>query len=334
MSSRLALYLALSLAAGGMAYSAAPARRFYAAVAMTKAQKNSPTPLDSGLYVRQADGQWTNFGPRILGVASLAMSPSDPAILMLASSDGVVRTTDGGHTWRKVTGWQVADVRSIVFDHANPAQVYAATAWGPLRSTDGGASWQLAQQGLAQFYCQTIVADAAQGGRVLLGTEDGIYASEDGAATWQRTAFPAGNVLRLAQSAVEPKVLLAGTQGHGAWLSHDGGRTWLAADPATATANLYAVALSAHDAAQLAVGGWEVGVRVSADGGRTWTDRTAGLPAKNVFVLAFDPDWPGRLWASTFEEGTYYSDDLGRTWHDGGLYGAYASDLVFLPPPR
>ena len=58
------------------------------------------------------------------------------------------------------------------------------------------------------------------------------------------------------------------------------------------------------------------------------------MPANNVFVLAFDPDVKGRLWASTFEEGTYYSDDLGVTWHDGGLYGAYASDLVFLPPAK
>ena len=42
----------------------------------------------------------------------------------------------------------------------------------------------------------------------------------------------------------------------------------------------------------------------------------------------------GRLWASTFEEGMFYSDDLGVTWRDGGLYGAYASDLVFVKPGR
>ena len=332
MSSRLSRFLVLALVAGIAAAPAAPASRFYAAVSMTKAQKNSPTPLDSGLYLRQADGQWTNFGPRILGVTSLATSPDNPASLLLASADGVVRTTDGGKTWRKTTGWQVADVRAIVFDHANPAHAYAATAWGPLRSTDGGASWQLAQQGLARLYCQTIIADAASGGHVLLGTEDGVYASHDGAVTWARTVFPAVSVLRLAQSAADPKLLLAGTQGRGAWLSRDGGQSWTAADPGSATANLYAAAISPHTATQLAVGGWEIGVRVSADGGRTWADRTAGLPAKNVFVLAFDPDVKGRLWASTFEEGTYYTDDLGLTWHDGGLYGAYAFDLVFLPP--
>jgi hypothetical protein len=84
----------------------------------------------------------------------------------------------------------------------------------------------------------------------------------------------------------------------------------------------------------MAVGGWNTGVRVSADGGATWTDRSAGLPVNHVFVLAFDPDSPGRLWASTFEEGTYYSDDLGRTWREGGLYGAYGSDFIFISAAR
>jgi hypothetical protein len=52
---------------------------------------------------------------------------------------------------------------------------------------------------------------------------------------------------------------------------------------------------------------------------------------RNVFVLAFDPGKPGRLWASTFEEGTFFSDDLGVTWQDGGLYGAFGFDFVFVP---
>jgi len=333
MSCRIFLLLVL---AGTMhaAAPAAPASRLFAAVAMTKAQRNSPTPLDSGLYVRDAAGRWTLFGPRILGVASVAMSPADPKVLLLASADGVVRSADGGQTWRKTTGWEVADVHTFAFDHGDPAHVYAATAWGPLRSTDGGASWQLAHEGLNSFYCQALVADAAQPGRVILGTEDGLYLSTDGAVTWRRADFPTVNVLRLAQSAQDLHLLIAGTEGRGAWLSRDGGMSWTSVDPGSAKANLYAVALSPRDASQLAVGGWAVGVRVSADGGRTWADRTAGLPVRNLFVLVFDPEVKGRLWASTFEEGTFYSDDLGLTWHDGGLYGAYASDFVFLPSQR
>ena len=335
MNPRRTLLLFLALAAGALAAGPAAPGRFFAAVAMTKAQKNSSTPSDSGLYERDAQGQWQHFGPRILGMAGLAVHPENPDIILIACADGVVRSADGGGTWRKTTGWEVADVRSLVFDPVQPTQAYAATAWGPLRSTDRGATWQLAQQGLAKLYSQAIIADRAQTGRVLLGTEDGIYASTDAAQSWTRVASsPATTVLRLAQSGADAQLLLAGTQGQGAWLSHDGGRTWAATDAGSAAANLYAVALNPHDAAAMAVGGWGVGVRVSADGGRTWAERTAGLPVKNVFVLAFDPWSPGRLWVSTFEEGTYYSDDLGRTWHDGGLYGAYGLDFIFVPPAR
>jgi photosystem II stability/assembly factor-like uncharacterized protein len=310
----------------------APAHTLYAAVAMTKAQKNSSTPADSGIYVRQADGSWGHFGPRVLGIYSMAVQPgSHGRVILTASGDGVLRSTDAGKTWRLTTGWEVADVRTFAFNPANPAEVYASTCWGPLRSTDGGATWSLAQAGLNLLYCQTVVADARQPGRVLLGTEDGIYISHDGARTWARTDSPPAPVLRMVQSTVAPQLMLAGTQGRGAWISHDSGQGWSQVDPGSAQANLYAVALDTHDALRMAVGGWGVGVRVSTDGGKTWTDRNAGLPVKNVFVVAFDPDVAGRLWASTFEEGTFFSDDLGATWKNGGLYGAYAFDFIFVP---
>jgi photosystem II stability/assembly factor-like uncharacterized protein len=309
--------------------------RFYAAVAMTKAQKNSSVPTDSGIYYREASGEWVHFGPRILGIGSISAEPGNPDHLLIASADGVVRSTDGGATWRKTTGWEVIDVRSIAFDRQNPARVYAATQWGPIRSIDGGASWQLAQQGLAKLYTQTVVADRTQSGRVLIGAEDGIYVSTDAAQTWTRVASsPNTTILRLAQSATDARRWIAGTQHHGVWLSRDGGATWTQTDPGSAKANLYAVALNPQAAPVMAVGGWDVGVRISTDGGATWSDRSAGLPTKHVFVLAFDPDVKGRLWASAFEEGTFYSDDLGLTWLDGGLYGAYGFDYVFVPAPR
>ncbi len=336
MKSPAAFFLALLLA--GVSSPAAdtpPAHRLYAAVAMTKAQKNSATPTDSGLYQRDEHGEWSYFGPRVLGIASLAVQPgSHGQVILVAIADGVLRSMDGGRTWRKTTGWDVADVRSFAFDPADANRVYASTCWGPLRSTDGGATWSLAQAGLTQLYCQAVAADAEKPGRVLLGTEDGIYRSTDAAKTWARTEFPPVSVLRIAQSPADPHLLLAGTQGRGAWLSRDSGATWTAVDPATGTSNLYAAALDPRDVHRLAVGGWGVGVRVSADGGATWTDRTAGLPVKNIFVLAFDPDVPGRLLASTFEEGTFYTDDFGRTWHSAGLYGAYVFDLIFVPTAR
>ncbi|MDI1248096.1 MAG: hypothetical protein PSV13_04350 [Lacunisphaera sp.] len=301
----------------------------FAAVAMTGAQRNTSTPSDSGLYRRQTSGEWVHTGPRILGVANVAIHPTDPAVQLIASADGIVRTADGGRTWRKTTGWDVADVRSIAFDPAHPARAYAVTAWGPLRSDDAGQTWSLTQHGLDRLYCQALVVDREQPDRVLIGMEQGLYASTDAAASWSRLDFPAVPVARLAQSPVLPSVLIAVTTGRGAWVSRDRGASWTAVDADTATANLYATALSPHDAALMATGGWETGVRLSVDGGRSWTDGSGGLPNRRIFVLAFDPVEKNRLWASTFEEGTFYSDDLGRTWNDGGLYGAYGADFVF-----
>lgn len=301
----------------------------YAALTMTKAQRNTATPSDSGLYERLATGEWVHTGPRILGVATVAIHPHNPAIQLIASADGVVRTADHGQTWRKTTGWEVADVRAIEFDAGNPDLVYAATMWGPLRSMDAGQTWGRNRQGLDRLYSQTLIADRRQPGRVLLGMEEGLYASADAALTWTRLDFPPATITRLRQSSVRPQLMLASTLGQGAWLSIDAGVTWQLADPATATAQLYAAALDFHDPALMAIGGWEAGVRVSTDAGQTWVDRSAGLPNRRVFVLAFDPEHPHRLWASTFEEGSFYSDDGGRTWQDGGLYGAYGADFVF-----
>ena len=302
---------------------------FYAAATMTGAQRNTATPSDAGLYQSVDTGVWTHTGPRILGVASVAIHPTNPAIRLIASADGVVRTADDGRTWRKTTGWEVADVRAIVFDAFDPNLVYAATMWGPLRSVDAGQTWTRTQQGLDRLYGQTLVADRRQAGRVLLGMEEGLYVSTDAAESWTRVAFPAATITRLRQSPLQPERMLATTLNAGAWLSADAGHTWRAVDPATANARLYAAALARHDPALMAIGGWEVGVRVSTDAGETWTDRSAGLPLKQVFVLAFDPRHPNRLWASTFEQGAYYSDDLGKTWQHGGLHGAYGADFVF-----
>jgi photosystem II stability/assembly factor-like uncharacterized protein len=243
-----------------------------------------------------------------------------------------VRSTDAGEHWRKVTGWEVADVRCFAFDPRDANRVYAATAWGPLRSADAGVTWQLTKQGLPRLYCQTVLVEPT--GRVLLGTETGLFASINHGESWQRLAFPEIPVLRLAQSAADPQVLIAGTQGRGVWSSTDGAQTWHEAESAASTANVYGVAADPAEARQLVAGGWNFGVKLSSDGGTTWRDITHGLPTPNVFTVAFDPARRGRIWAAVFEEGVFYTDDKGATWHLDGLEGSYVYDFVFAPVAR
>lgn len=312
---------------------AAPAsgHDLFAAASMTRAQRNSSIPTDSGIFRRDGIGEWSLFGPRILGVAGLAYDPAHPQVLLLAAADGVIRSEDRGRSWRQTTGWRIADVRAFAFDSGDARRVYGATQWGPILSVDGGRSWVSSAEGLPVRYARTLVADRRVPGRVLLGTERGFFLSENGAASWAPVDSPAVTILRVVQSAARPEWFLAGTEGRGAWRSTDGGRSWHAVDPESASANLYAVAIRPDVADTLAVGGWGVGVRISTDGGATWVSRGTGLPSQWVQVLAFDPDRPGRLWAAVREEGSYVSDDLGVTWQFAGLYGAYGHDYAFVP---
>ena len=317
------------------AVSAAPLPRFFAALQMTKAQVNSSTPATSGLFLRLPAGQWRHFGgDQIKWVNTAAVNPVDPNVVYLGCGNGILRSRDDGRSWRLTTDWHVADVLALQVDPADPATIYAATGWGIWLSTDAGDSWRESDRGvpLTGKFTQALVLDRTEPGRLVAGTFLGFSISTDRAENWTPLAGgPEIPILHLEQSGADPRLWIAGTQGDGLLISTDGARTWSAATPALAGANVYGAATDPTDAARIAAAGWAQGVRVSADGGKTWRDSTRGLPGPHVTALAFDPTHARRLWASTFEEGTYYSDDLGATWRVGGLYGAYVNELRFLP---
>ena len=315
-----------------LSLSAANATNLFAAAAFTKAQQNSPVPTDAGLFIRSESGEWESYGPKIQAVSSASVDPSDRRIVFLACGNGIIRTTNAGESWRLVTGWEISDATAIVIDPKNGRNVYAATGWGLWKSTDGGDSWTSCNRGLTETFSKTIILDRKDSDRLLVGTGGGLFVSSNRAVTWTRIIdVPPTNILRLRRGVSDPETWLAVTEGHGAWLSTDDGESWQQTAPDLSYANLYGAAVDPTNSDNLAVSGWGVGVWISSDGGSTWTDRSAGLPSPNVNALAYDPNHQGRLFASAFEEGTVFSDDAGGAWNDGGLYGAYVSDLGFAP---
>ena len=316
----------------------APGWRFFAPLGMTKMQVNSPAPDISGAFLRLPTGKWQHFGgDQIKWVNTLTVLPGDPRVVFIGCGNGILRSRDDGRTWRVTTDWHVADVFALQADPALPSRLYAGTGWGIWRSTDGGETWSEADRGLAQLgkFTQCLVVDRNHPSRLIAGTDLGLYVSGDGADSWARLeGAPQAPILHLEQSAADPRLWLAGTQGCGVLLSTDGGMTWATASAALARANVYGAAADPSDPGRMAAAGWAQGVEVSRDGGKSWVDATHGLPTAHVSALAFDRNQPGRLWASTFEEGTFYTDDQGKTWHLGGLYGAYVSELDFVPAPK
>ena len=311
-------------------------RELFVSMIMTKKQQASSIPTDFGVLVRNAEtGEWRRLGPAIQMISSATADPSDPDTLYLAGGNGISRTTDGGDTWKLVSGWRESDITQIVIDPKNRDRLYAASAWGVSVSRDGGDSWTAANEGLQEYFSKGIVLDEHDSARLLLATGAGLYVSYDGAGSWSPVpGFPKVNVLRLRRGENDPDLWLAGTEGRGVWISKDDGRTWTGSALALAEANIYAVAVSPQDASHLAAGGWNTGVHFSKDSGAHWAAATGTLPSPNITAMVFDPTLKNRLWVSMFEEGTYYTDDFGKTWESAELDGAYVFDLGFLPTPK
>jgi hypothetical protein len=311
---------------------AEPASVLFTAAAFTKAQRNSSIPTDAGIFVRLPDQGWVPYGPKIQQVNSASVDPSDSDRVFLACGNGIVRSLDGGQTWRMVTGWRESDIFSIEIDPTDGQRIYAASGWGIVRSFDGGDSWEAINDGLGEYFTRTLLLDAGNPRRLLAGTTSGLFVTTNHGDSWQRVqALPEVNILRIRRGVDDPRTWLVVTEGRGAWLSTDDGQTWQTTAPAASEANLYACAVDPHNSDHLAIGGWGVGVWVSSDGGKSWTQRAKGLPSDNILTLTFDPNHAGRLWAASFEEGMVFSDDHGATWQDGGLDGSLTNDLGFLP---
>jgi hypothetical protein len=287
----------------------------------------------NGLYKRDGSGVWQHFGIDDPYLWAVSFDPRDDNVFYTATLNGVLRTIDGGQHWRIMTSWDIAQPKDLRVDPNAPDTIYVALPDGVVVSPDQGTTWIRKENGLPDRgkYAQTIEVDRLQSGRVLVGCETGIYLTEDGADSWTRVLGTVDTVTDIQQSPHDSNFWLAVTQSAGAWISHDGGSTWMNLPDVPSGATLYNVTFDATNALRMAIGSWTYGVFTSEDGGLTWGSRNVGLPASHhVWRVGVDPD-TGRLYASVIQSSLFVSDDFGRTWQKGGLDGVQISAFVFVP---
>lgn len=295
-----------------------------------------------------ANSTWELLGFSVPRVSAISFDPSNASRVFLANGNGLVRSLDGGATWRIVTPWQVTEAQDIMVDPNDVNAIYAATAYGIWGSQDGGDSWlRLTPTDMMDDYTQSLVVDYTQTGRIIAGQEGGVRISDDRGATWQETTLRGMEVMEVAQDARRGGHFLAATLHDGLYRSTDGARTWSAipltsiVPPATAAGeraregrtgvSVYSAAFDPTRAGRLVAAGWETGVLYSGDDGETWTQIGTSLPAISFYQVAFDPKRSGRIWAATVEQGLFYTDNQGRTWQSAGLDGTLIFDLSFSP---
>jgi hypothetical protein len=113
---------------------------------------------------------------------ALTSDPSNPKSYVAASEeDGVMRTTDGGETWRAI-GLTDQKLSCFAMDPTNPKRLVAGTKdKGVYLSTDGGATWAAANSGLSEGALEitSISIDRGSPARIIIGTrQNGAYVGE------------------------------------------------------------------------------------------------------------------------------------------------------------
>lgn len=174
----------------------------------------------------------------VLMVVTLGMDPTRPAVLYAGTSGGVYKTVNEASHWEKANNGLVApdivktsralNVTSIIVDPFAPDTVYAATLAGLYKTTDGAKSWVRIGESLADQMIIAMVLDRTRKGVIYLAGRDGVHRSEDGGATWKtmNSGFASTNVRSIVQSATDPQLFYAGTNGSGLYRSKDSGESW------------------------------------------------------------------------------------------------------------
>lgn len=185
--------------------------------------------------------QWTKRMEgmkEVLMVVTLAMDPTRTGILYAGTSGGVYKSTDQAAHWEKVNNGLVPpdmlktsralNVTSIVVDPDEPDTVYVSTLSGLYKTTDAGRVWKRIGSSLPDQMVVAMVLDRSRRGVVYITGRDGVHRSEDGGETWKviNRGLSTTNVRAIAQSATDPRVFFAGTNGSGLYRSSDFGETW------------------------------------------------------------------------------------------------------------
>ena len=287
----------------------------------------------NGVYKRDGNGDWQHLGINDPYLIAVSFDPRDDNVFYTATLNGVLRTLDGGHSWRIMTSWDMTQPKDLRVDPNEANTIYVALPDGVAVSPDQGMTWIRKDTGLPDRgkYAQTIEVDRTQSGRVLVGCETGIYLTEDGADSWVRVMETVDTVTDIQQSPHDSSLWLAVTQSAGAWMSSDEGVNWINLPDVPSGATLYNVTFDPTNSQRMAIGSWTYGVYTSEDGGTSWVSRNLGLPASHhVWRVGVDPD-TGRLYASVIESFLFFSDDFGHNWQNGGLDGSQISAFVFVP---
>ncbi len=268
----------------------------------------SPSATPAGPF---ASIDFRTIGPDFGRIDAVAGVAGDPKIYYAGFLGGLLRSRDGGATWREAfTHEPVSSIGAVAVAASNPKIVYIGTGEPNLRS------------------------DIAFG--------DGVWRSDDGGDTWRHVGLE--NTSQIATVAIDPSnpnvvfvaavadPYKAGSDG-GVYKTTDGGTTWRRVLAGPDQVGASSVVMQPGNSHVLFAGLWHAsrspfmltsggvgdGLFESTDDGEHWAQLSGrGLPSgvTGRIGLAFAPSAPERVYALIESKSgvLWRSDDAGADW--------------------
>jgi photosystem II stability/assembly factor-like uncharacterized protein len=242
----------------------------------------------------------------------LAFDPTSPSVVYAAEDTELLRSLDGGTTWRPTPQQPPSGAGTLAFASGG---ALLAGGCGISRSSDGGNTWSTSlgcvvpTDSVVRFVVdpqdpELVYAESVQLDRndQLIGYR--ILRSSDGGLTW--SPFVAGGKA-VALDPLQPTTLYAAVAGE-LRKSLDGGGSWQAI---LEVGFITAVVVDPVDPSQVFAGTLSQGVLRSVDGGATWRRVNAGLAEMGrpaIRDLVADPARPHTVYALFYDGGIFTAD--------------------------
>jgi len=265
----------------------------------------------SGLY-QSSDGagHWNKL-PTPKGAFRtwfVALDPRHTGFVFAGTTEGLLRSENGGKTWRLVSS---EAVRSIAFDPAVAERIFfASTTAGLMVSTDGGRTLRESNFGFTNrsFTVLTGAHGVLYTNSVFEPGSGGVYRTENFGLRWQRAGGePAGQEFRVMTVAPDQGSTLYAAGYHGLLKSRDYGKTWVEKAGPPASVRLTALLALPHDTLLAAT---DHGLFRSTEGSGWEPAATGGISS-----LELSGD---HTVAALGSQGAFASADAGVTWRACG----------------